>query len=96
MSGASTRQQLWKVRFPMALPAIAVGFNRTMVLSLFILILAAFLGTLDLGKEMQKALWSTDVGKGLELGLCVAFTGLMADHLIFRWSDSRKKALGLE
>ncbi|MDE0305883.1 MAG: ABC transporter permease subunit [Albidovulum sp.] len=96
MSGASAWQQLWKVRFPMALPTIAVGFNQTIMFSLFMVIIAAFIGTQDLGQEMQKALSSTDVGKGLVLGLCVAFMGLMADHLIIRWSDSRKKALGLE
>lgn len=30
---------------------------------------------------MQRALSSTDVGKGLVLGLAVAFMGLLADHL---------------
>jgi hypothetical protein len=29
------------------------------------------------------------------LGLCVAFMGLMVDHLIVRWSRDRKKALGI-
>ncbi len=95
MCGATYMQQLWKVRFPMALPTIAVGLNQTIMFSLFMVIIAAFIGTQDLGQEMQRALSSTDVGKGLVLGFCVAFMGLMADHLIMKWSDSRKKALGL-
>ena len=95
MSGASERQILWRVRFPVALPTIAIGLNQTIMFSLFMVIIAAFIGTQDLGQEMQRALSSTDVGKGLVLGFCVAFMGLMADHLILRWSSDRKKALGI-
>jgi glycine betaine/proline transport system permease protein len=38
---------------------------------------------------MQRALSSTDVGKGLVLGLAVAFMGLMADHLLLKWARGR-------
>lgn len=96
MSGADSRQKLLTVRMPLALPTIMVGVNQTVMFSLFMVIIAAFIGTRDLGQEMQRALSSTDVGKGLVLGLCVAFMGLMVDHLIIRWSAARKKALGLE
>ena len=96
MCGATERQKLWKVKFPMALPTIAVGLNQTVLFSLFMVIIAAFIGTQDLGQEMQRALSSTDVGKGLVLGLCVAFIGLLVDHLILTWSSDRKKALGIE
>jgi len=58
-------------------------------------IIAAFIGTQDLGQEMQRALSSTDVGKGLVLGFAVAFMGLMVDHLATRWSASRRQALGV-
>ncbi len=95
MCGASSRQKLWAVSMPMALPTIAVGLNQTILFSLFMVIIAAFIGTQDLGQEMQRALSSTDVGKGLVLGLCVAFIGLLVDHLIVTWSARRKQALGL-
>ena len=95
MSGANRWQKLWTVRLPVALPTIMVGLNQTVMFSLFMVIIAAFIGTQDLGQEMQRALSSTDVGKGLVLGLCVAFMGLMVDHLIVRWSRDRKKALGI-
>ena len=96
MSGATSRQKLWTVKLPLALPTIMIGLNQTVMFSLFMVIIAAFIGTRDLGQEMQRALSSTDVGKGMVLGLCVAFMGLMVDHLILRWSADRKKALGLE
>ena len=95
MSGATKFQTLVKARFPLALPTIMVGVNQSVMFSLFMVIIAAFIGTQDLGQEMQRALSFTDVGKGLVLGLAVAFIGLMVDHLIMTWSYSRKKALGL-
>lgn len=95
MSGATRRQTLWHVRLPMALPTMLVGANQSVMFSLFMVIIAAFIGTQDLGQEMQRALSTTDVGKGLVLGLAVAFMGLMTDHLITRWSESRKRALGI-
>ncbi len=96
MSGATRRQKLWTVKLPLALPTIMVGINQTVMFSLFMVIIAAFIGTRDLGQEMQRALSATDVGKGLVLGLCVAFMGLMVDHLAMRWSADRKKALGID
>lgn len=96
MAGANGWQKLWFVKFPIALPVIMIGLNQTVLFSLFMVIIAAFIGTQDLGQEMQRALSFTDVGKGLVLGLCVAFMGLLADHLILRWSQDRKKILGLE
>lgn len=96
MSGASRRQTLWSVRLPLALPTIMVGVNQSVMFSLFMVIIAAFIGTQDLGQEMQRALSSSDVGKGLVLGLAVAFMGLMVDHLVTAWASRRRKALGLD
>jgi glycine betaine/proline transport system permease protein len=95
MSGATRRQTLWNVRLPMALPTMLVGVNQSVMFSLFMVIIAAFIGTQDLGQEMQRALSSTDVGKGLVLGFAVAFMGLMTDHLVSRWSEDRRRALGV-
>jgi glycine betaine/proline transport system permease protein len=96
MSGATRQQRLWTVQLPVAVPTIMIGVNQAVMFSLFMVIIAAFIGTQDLGQEMQRALSSTDVGKGLVLGLCVAFMGLMVDHLVMRWAADRKKLLGLE
>ncbi|MEM6905610.1 MAG: ABC transporter permease subunit, partial [Pseudomonadota bacterium] len=95
MSGATRGQTLWHVRLPMALPTIMVGVNQAVLFALFMVIIAAFIGTQDLGQEMQRALSASDFGKGLVLGLCVAFMGLMVDHLAMRWAEGRKRALGL-
>lgn len=95
MSGANGWQRLINLELPVALPHIMVGVNQTVMFSLFMVIIAAFIGTQDLGQEMMRALSANDVGKGLVLGFCVAFMGLIIDHLVTRWSHDRKQALGL-
>lgn len=94
MSGASPGQLLRHVKLPLAVPTLVVGANQSIMFALFMVIIAAFIGTQDLGQEMQRALSSTDVGKGLVLGLAVAFMGLMADHLLMKWSRTHGAALG--
>ncbi len=95
MSGATYRQTMWNVRLPLALPTIMVGLNQSVMFSLFMVIIAAFIGTQDLGQEMQRALSAADVGKGLVLGTAVAFMGLLVDHLVQTWGARRRAALGL-
>jgi len=93
MAGATARQSLRHVRLPLAFPTMMVGANQSIMFSLFMVIIAAFIGTQDLGQEMQRALSTTDVGKGLVLGFAVAFMGLMADHIILRVAAARRAAL---
>jgi len=93
MSGAGKGQVMWNVKLPLAVPTMLVGANQSIMFSLFMVIIAAFIGTQDLGQEMQRALSSSDVGKGLTLGFAVAFMGLMADHLLNAWADKRRQTL---
>ena len=52
--------------------------------------------TEDLGQYILKALSDkAGGGKGLILGICVAFIGLIFDNLIRTWVDKRKKHLGI-
>ena len=57
--------------------------------------IAGFIGTKDLSQEIFRALTFNDSGKGLVVGLCVAFLGLTADRLITAWASRRKEQLGL-
>lgn len=95
MSGCTTWQKLVKVQIPLALPHIMIGINQALVFALFMAIIAAFIGTQDLGQEMMRALSETDVGKGLVLGLNVAFIGMTVDYISTLWSTKRKKELQL-
>ena len=85
--GATPRQVLWKVRMPLALPEIMLGVNQTIMFALFMVTIAAFIGTTDLGQEIFRALTFNDAGKGLVVGLCIAFMGLTVDRLLVAQSD---------
>ncbi len=95
MSGATRSQKLWKVQIPMALPTMAIGFNQAIMFAFFMVIIAAFIGTQDLGQELQRTLAGNQLGKNFVLGMCVALMALAFDHIIMRWSAARRKALGV-
>ncbi len=95
MSGATRSQKLWKVQFPLAMPTIAVGLNQALMFSFFMVIIAAFIGTRDLGQEMQRTLAGTHLGKNFTLGFSVVFMALTFDIAINAWSERRRKMLGL-
>ena len=96
MSGVTKLQRLLKIEFPLAFPHMMLGLNQTIVFALFMVIIGAFIGTEDLGQYILKALSDKKgAGIGLTLGLCVAFIGLIFDHLIRTWVGKRKKHLGI-
>ncbi|WP_298917800.1 ABC transporter permease subunit [uncultured Roseobacter sp.] len=96
MSGATRLQKLWKVQLPLALPTMAVGFNQAIMFAFFMVIIAAFIGTQDLGQELQRTLAGTDLGKNFVLGICVALMALTFDLTILKWASDQKKLLGLD
>ena len=96
MSGVTKFQRLLKIEFPIAFPHMMLGLNQTIVFALFMVIIGAFIGTEDLGQYILKALSDkAGGGKGLLLGICVAFIALIFDNLIRTWVEKRKKHLGL-
>lgn len=95
MAGATRMQKLIKVQLPLALPTMAVGFNQAIMFAFFMVIIAAFIGTQDLGQELQRTLAGTDLGKNFVLGICVSLMALTFDLTILKWSSDRKRMLGL-
>lgn len=95
MAGASRLQKLRNVQLPLAMPTIAVGLNQALMFSFFMVIIAAFIGTRDLGQEMQRTMAGTDLGKNFTLGFSVVLMALTFDVAINAWAERRRKALGL-
>lgn len=96
MSGSTRGQKLMSVQFPLALPTMAVGFNQAIMFAFFMVIIAAFIGTQDLGQELQRTLAGTELGKNFVLGLNVSLMALTFDMAISSWAEKRKRALGLD
>ena len=64
--------------------------------ALFMVIIAAFIGTRDLGQEIfPRADRSTTRARGWWSASASAFIGLTADRLITEWAAVRKRELGI-
>ncbi len=95
MSGATRRQKLFNVQIPLAMPTIAVGINQALVFAFFMVIIAEFIGTRDIGQEMRKTMAGTELGWNFVLGFSVVFMALTFDTTINAWAEKRRKVLGL-
>ncbi len=82
MSGCAPWQTFRFVRLPSALPTLLLGVNQTVMMALSMLVIAALVGTRELGQEVYTALARGQTGPGIVAGLCVACVALVADALL--------------
>lgn len=82
MSGCSKWQTFVHVRLPSALPTLLLGVNQTVMMALSMLVIAALVGTRELGQEVFTALSQGKAGPGIVAGLCVACVALIIDTLL--------------
>ncbi len=94
-SGANTRQILTEVRIPYAVPSILLGLNQTILYAFAMLVIAALVGTTELGQLIYQSLTKNDVGLGLASGGAMLILALVADRLVQGFAEERRKALGL-
>lgn len=81
MFGASRRQTLFKVQFPVAAPTIMAGVNQTIMMALGIVVLAALVGAGGLGQEILVTLTQRRTGRGLAVGLAIVAVAMVLDRL---------------
>lgn len=95
ISGCTNWQTLIWIRLPAAFPTLLIGINQTIMMAFSMLIIAALVGTKDLGQQVLIALNQSLVGQGIVAGLCVACLALIADALLkagaARASTGRRK-----
>lgn len=82
IAGCTRWQTLIWVRLPAAFPTLLIGVNQTIMMAFSMLIIAALVGTKDLGEKVLVALNNSIVGQGIVAGLCVAALALLADGLL--------------
>ena len=79
--GSTRLQTMAKVQIPQAMPSIVLGINQTIMMALGLAVLAAFIGTGGLGREVYKALFKLKVGWAFEAGMCIVFMAIIFDRL---------------
>jgi glycine betaine/proline transport system permease protein len=81
MAGCTEHQLLWRVQLPTARPALMVGVNQVIMLSLNMVIIASMIGAGGLGYDVLTALRRLDIGAGLEAGLAITVLAIALDRL---------------
>lgn len=94
-SGATVWQTFREVRAPYAVPTILLGLNQTILYAFSMLVIAALIGTTDLGQQIYLALGQGDIGLGLAAGAAMVMLALLADRLLQAFAGSMKASLGL-
>ena len=94
-SGCTEWQLLTKIKLKLALPEILLGLNQTILYAFAMLVIAALIGTTDLGQSIFLALGQADVGLGVSAGAAMAILAFIADRLVQGFAEERRKALGL-
>lgn len=79
--GSTRGQMLRKVQLPLALPAIMVGVNQTIMMALSIVVIAAMVGAGGLGREVYLSLQRLQVGRAFEAGLAIVLIAIILDRL---------------
>ena len=83
MFGATPRQTLRKVQFPLALPSVLTGINQTIMMALSIVVIAALIGAGGLGQVVLESLRRLFVGRALEAGLAIVVLAMIMDRLTY-------------
>jgi glycine betaine/proline transport system permease protein len=82
--GATPHQTLWKVELPYAAPQIMAGLNQVIMLSLSMVVIAAYVGADGLGKPVVQALGRNDPALGFESGFVIVAVAIMLDRMLRR------------
>ena len=80
--GATPRQVLWKVELPWARPQIMAGLNQTIMLSLSMVVISAWVGAAGLGVPVVKALNQVRPDLGFESGTVIVALAILLDRML--------------
>ncbi|WP_333814320.1 ABC transporter permease [Tabrizicola sp.] len=83
--GGSTRQQLFTVQIPLALPSIMAGINQTTMMALSMVVIASMIGAGGLGYQVLQGIQRLEVSRGLFAGLGIVFLAIIFDRLAQAW-----------
>ena len=79
--GSSSRQILFEVQLPLAIPSIMVGINQTTMMALAMVVIASMIGARGLGLEVLLAINRIEVGRGFEAGLSIVLLAIIIDRI---------------
>lgn len=94
--GCTRGQLLWRVKLPLALPAVMLGLNQTIIYGIGMLVITALVGTSGLGQQIYIGLGDGDFGVGMTAGIGMAVIAMVADRMTSAISQRKQAQLGLQ
>ena len=79
--GCNSRQLLFKVQLPNAMPSIMAGVNQTIMMALSMVIIASMVGAGGLGNDVLASIQRLDIGLGFESGMAVVLLAIILDRI---------------
>ena len=79
--GSTSKQLLFKVQLPLAMPTILAGVNQVIMLSLSMVVIASMVGAAGLGQAVYKGILKADIGLGFEAGLGIVVLAIILDRM---------------
>ncbi|MEP4198697.1 MAG: ABC transporter permease subunit [Aliishimia sp.] len=94
--GCTRMQLLFKVKLPLALPAIMLGLNQAIIYGIGMLVITALVGTSGLGQQIYIGLGDGDFGVGMTAGIGMAVIAMVADRMTQAVSRRKQAQYGLD
>ncbi|MBS4534293.1 proline/glycine betaine ABC transporter permease [Clostridium sp. D2Q-14] len=88
--GSTSKQMLFKVQLPIALPTILAGVNQTIMLALSMVVISAMIGSGGLGKIVLRGIQEYKIDLGFEGGLAVVILAMILDRITQGLGDINK------
>jgi glycine betaine/proline transport system permease protein len=85
--GATPMQELVKVQLPLALKAIMLGVNQTILMVLSMVIIGSLVGAGALGTETIYGLTKSEIGRGAAGGTAIVLLAIVLDRVTQAWGD---------
>ncbi|MFO8016061.1 MAG: ABC transporter permease subunit [Candidatus Woesearchaeota archaeon] len=78
--GCSSKQLLFKIELPLALPSIMVGINQTIMLSFSMVVIAGFIGAAGLQKIIISGITRYNLAPAIDAGLAIVILAIIIDR----------------
>ncbi len=88
--GATTRQTVWGVSVPLAMPTIILAVNQVIMMVLAMVIIAGMVGGGGLGFQAVTALTRSDSGLGAEVAISIVVMAVILDRLTQGLADKAR------
>lgn len=90
--GATSRQLLWEIQLPLALPAILGGLNQTVLTAMVMSVIVAMIGAEGLGLVVLQGLGRLDVGRAAVGGIAIVLLAIVLDRITQALAKPGKKS----